>query len=313
MDEHGFLNTLSERLSRLEKDMEEVRQVILTQEATQQHAQAFSEEKTATIHRVVTGEDWEITCFGRFHHRCAGREIPPCRSRRGQAILKCLLASQEHAASTEHLIECFWPRMDTVAGAHNLQMAVYKLRHALQGCGPAGSDETILFSDNRYQLNPALNIAQDADAFRASYQQGQEALAQGKQSSALEVLEQARSFYQGDYFADPYEEWASALRRSLQDMWLTLLTQLGSLYFQAEDWPKAASCYHDMLAVDCAREDISRQLMRCYAAEGRAADIKQTYRLCHECLWEDLRLAPTPETRELYHLLLTQLNASKYH
>ena len=50
------------------------------------------------------------------------------------------------------------------------------------------------------------------------------------------------------------------------------------------------SCYRDILVVDCYREDIYRQLMRCYAACGRQADVKRTYRTCLEHLRRDLRL-----------------------
>ncbi len=99
---------------------------------------------------------WEVTCFGRFQHRCAGHDIAPCRSHRGQSILKYLLSRPGYGASTEQLIECFWPHMDSVAGAHNLQVAIHALRRSLQGCGPDSSDETVLFCDDYYLLNPAL-------------------------------------------------------------------------------------------------------------------------------------------------------------
>src|SRR5258707_1569853 len=250
--------------------------------------------------------DWEVTCFGRFHQRCAGHEVPPCRSRRGQSVLKYLLACPEYTAPTERLIDCFWPETDAVAGAHNLQMAVYKLRRSLRGCGPRGSDETVLFCDNHYQLNPPLTIAQDVDAFRAAYQRGQEAVARSDVLEAIKELEQARSYYQGDYLPDPYEDWASTTRRMRRDLWLALLSQLSLLYFQLEDWERSASCCHEILAVDCTREDVSRQLMHCYAATGRAADVKQAYRACQECLRKELRLPPTPETRALFRQLIEQ-------
>lgn len=313
MDDPIFLNNLIERLSRLEKDVEEMRQVMSVQEISQRGTDAYLEQKSSSRSPGESSGDWEVTCFGRFHHRCDGCEVPPCHSRRGQSILKYLLDAQEHAASTERLVDCFWPHMDSVAGTHNLQMAVYTLRHALGDCGPNHSNETVLFCDSRYLLNPALTITRDVDAFRAAYQRGQEARARGDIPATLEAFEQARSLYQGDYFADPYEEWASAPRRTFQDMWLTLLNQSGILYFRLEEWPKAVSCYHDILAVDGTREDITRQLMRCYAAEERAANIKQAYRRCQECLRRDLHLAPAPETRMLYDQLLAHLNPPADH
>lgn len=309
MGEQSFLNNLVERLSRLEKDMAEIRQVMVVQEALPQQPRTTIVSKVSSNPQTEASGDWNVTCFGRFSHRCGEREVLPCRSRRGQSVLKYLLTSQGHAVSAEHLIDCFWPETNAVAGAHNLQMAVYMLRHSLQGCGPDGGDETVLFCDNRYQLNPALTITLDVDMFRAAYQRGQEALAQDEVLEAIKDLEQARSYYQGDYLADPYEDWASTPRRSLRDLWLTLLNQLSLLYFQVENWEGSASCCHEILTVDSTREDSSRQLMRCYAATGRVADVKRVYRACQECLLQELRLSPTPATRALFHQLIDQLTS----
>jgi len=81
---------------------------------------------------------------------------------------------------------------------------------------------------------------------------------------------------------------------------------LASLYSKEEEWELAVSCYREILAVDCYREDIYRHLMRCYAACGRQADVKRTYRTCQQRLRNDLRLAPAPETTKLYQQLLQQ-------
>src|SRR5258708_9162338 len=45
-------------------------------------------------------------------------------------------------------------------------------------------------------------------------------------------------------------------------------------------WEPALACSRELLAVDCYREDAYRLLMRCYAAAGRPADVKQTYLTC---------------------------------
>jgi hypothetical protein len=170
------IRSLLERISRLEQDVMELRQCL--------HVQTSHLERPGNVpaslsimpnvSRLVapgTG-DWEIRCLGRFHLRCAGRDVPPCRSRRGQSLLKYLLASPGFAASTEVLVECFWPQMDAVEGARNLQVAVHTLRCSLRGCGPGGSDETVLFRHNQYLLNPTLSIVQDVDAFHAAYERG---------------------------------------------------------------------------------------------------------------------------------------------
>jgi DNA-binding SARP family transcriptional activator len=313
MDEEPYeatLNSLTERISRLENELSELRQLVLLQKP-------YLTKPIDKPTRIPTNSDlpdsvvaetdcWEVTCLGNFRLRCAGRDLTLCKSRRGQSILKYLLASPGYAASSELLIECFWPQVDPEAGTHSLQVAVHALRRSLHGFGPNGSDETVLFRNNRYFLNPALGIVQDVDRFRATYERGRRTANTGQSAEAKLAFEEARALYTGDYHADCYEEWASSRRLALQDMRLALLSQLGPLYSQGKEWERAVSCYHEILVVDCYREDIYRQLMRCYAACGRQADIKRTYHTCQECLRCDLRLAPAPETTMLYQQLIQQ-------
>src|SRR2546423_15278879 len=148
------LKSLLERVSRLEEDVMELRQFLQAQ--TPQLERPGNVPASLSTTSIVSRSgpsctgDWEIRCLGRFHFRCAGREVPPCRSRRGQSLLKYLLASPGFAASTEVLVECFWPHMDSVAGARNLQVAVHSLRCSLHSCGPGGSNEAVLFRHNQY-------------------------------------------------------------------------------------------------------------------------------------------------------------------
>jgi LuxR family maltose regulon positive regulatory protein len=307
------LKRLLERISRLEQDVQELRQFLHLQPSPLERpgavpASLSTPSRGSRLGAPGTG-DWEITCLGRFHLRCAGQEVPPCRSRRGQSLLKYLLTSPGFAASTEVLIDCFWPQMDSVVGARNLQVAVHALRCSLRGCGPGGSDETILFRHNRYLLNPALSIVQDVDAFRAAYERGLCAAKAGRPAEAIQAFEEARATYTGDYLTDPYEEWASSPRMALQDMRLHLLDRLGALYSEAGTWEPAIACYREILAVDCYREDAYRLLMGCYAACGRPADVKQTYLACRGCLHRDLHLAPAAETTRFYQQLIQQLTS----
>jgi DNA-binding SARP family transcriptional activator len=313
MDEETYQSALSgiiERVSRLENEVRELRQLILLQKP---HL-AKPIDKPSPIPAisdspglvVVDTDCWEVTCLGSFRLRYAGHDLALCNSRRGQSILKYLLASPGYAASSEMLIECFWPQVDPEAGAHSLQVAVHTLRRSLRGCGPNSGDETVLFGNNRYFLNPSLSIVQDVDRFHAAYERGQHAANAGQQAVAKQAFEEARALYTGDYHADCYEEWASARRLALIDTRLALLSQLGHLYSQGKEWELAVSCYSEILVVDCYREDIYRLLMRCYAACGRQADVKRTYRTCMEHLRLDLRLAPAPETTMLYQQLIQQ-------
>ncbi|HEX9131511.1 MAG TPA: BTAD domain-containing putative transcriptional regulator [Ktedonobacteraceae bacterium] len=302
------LTSLLERIFHLEQDILELRQCLQGQPAPvlrPGNAPASLSTPTGASRGGVPGTgDWEIRCLGSFHLRCDGREVPLCTSRRGQSVLKYLLASPGFAASSEVLVDCLWPQMDSLAGARNLQVAVHALRCSLRGCGPGGSDETVLFRSHRYLLNPALSIVQDVDAFRAAYERGLGAAHAGRSAESMQAFEEARTTYTGDYLADPYEEWAASTRLALQDRWLHVLERLGAYYSQAGTWEAAIACYREVLAVDSYREEVYRLLMRCYVAAGRPAEVKQTYLTCKRSLHRDLHLAPAAETTLLYQHLM---------
>jgi DNA-binding SARP family transcriptional activator len=302
------LARLLERICHLEQDLLELRQCLQGQPAPvlrpANAPTSLSISPGGSRGGVAGTADWDIRCLGSFHLRCAGREVPPCKSRRGQSLLKYLLASPGFATSTDVLVDCFWPQTDAEAGARNLQVAVHALRCSLRGCGPGGSDETVLFRHHRYLLNPALSIVQDVDAFRATYERGLGAAHAGNSAEAIQAFEEARATYTDDYLADPYEEWATSTRLSLQDRRLHVLERLGAYYSQAETWEAAIACYRELLAVDGYREDAYRLLMRCYAAVGRPAEVKQTYLTCRRVLHRDLHLVPAAETTLLYQHLM---------
>ncbi len=100
---------------------------------------------------------------------------------------------------------------------------------------------------------------------------------------------------------------------ALQDRWLHVLERSGACYSQAGTWEPAITCYRELLAVDGYREDIYRLLMRCYAAAGRPAEVKQTYLICKVSLQRDLRLAPAAETTMLYQQLMQQSTSLGVH
>src|SRR6516164_247660 len=91
------LNSLLERISRLEQEIMELRQCLPVQppqvERPRNVPASFSPTSRSPRLGTPGTSDWEIRCLGSFHLRCAGREVPPCRSRRGQSLLKYLLAS----------------------------------------------------------------------------------------------------------------------------------------------------------------------------------------------------------------------------
>src|SRR5947199_2491970 len=137
MDEKTYqtaLGSIIERVSRLENEVRELRHILLVQMSCDEQPIIRPSSSLAAPNLpelVVPKIDcWEVTCLGNFRLRCTGRDVDPCKSQRGQSILKYLLASPGYAASAEALMECFWPQADPVASKRNLQAAVHALRNS---------------------------------------------------------------------------------------------------------------------------------------------------------------------------------------
>jgi DNA-binding SARP family transcriptional activator len=297
-----------ERLHCLEREVSELRRILRAESArTSPHAVEPEPHLTLLSTHAVTNArpgHWQVTCLGRFQLWCAGEQPPPCSSRRGWGVLQYLLMRPGYAATRDALIEAFWPGAEPSAGAHNLQVAVHALRRALRGCGPDGGDETILFRDGHYCLNPALSIDLDADRFRSACDRGRRLAATDQIEQARHVFEVALDLYGGPFLGDSrHDEWAEPHRLVLQDLQLSVLGWLSTTYAHLRDWERSAACCRQILALDPYREDAVRQLLHCLAETGRHAELERTYRACRDRIWQDLQVEPAPETVHRYHEL----------
>ena len=104
MDEETVLTRIMERISRLENEVRELRQLIFVQmpHLVKPIDKSSSIPANSDLPEPEAGTDcWKVTCLGNFRLRCAGSDLSLCNSRRGQSILKYLLASPGYAASSE--------------------------------------------------------------------------------------------------------------------------------------------------------------------------------------------------------------------
>jgi DNA-binding SARP family transcriptional activator len=304
----GDMEEAWQRLLSLEHEVRELRQFLLTDAApavgglTRPELVAVpSDTRRAAVARNA---DWRVTCLGMFQLRCGGRIPLPCSSRRGWGILQYLLVRPGYAATRDTLIEAFWPGAEPYAGAHSLQMAIHALRRALRGCGPGGSDDTVLFRDGQYGLNPALVIDLDVERFRVACEHGRKSVAAGHLEMARRACEEALGLYGGPFLPEScHDEWAEPHRVALQDLRLSVLGWLSDIYAARSNWEQAATLCREILVADPYREDALRQLLSCLAATGRMAEVERTYRISRDRIWQDLQVEPAPETIQLYHQL----------
>lgn len=243
-----------------------------------------------------------ITCFGRFLVRRGGAPLALCQNRNGQAILRFLVTQPDHRATIDILLDALWPDDDPDTARHKLYVAISALRRALNGDYVREKGMGYLLCENgAYQLNPAVRIEIDADAFMEQYRAGQRAGG----AAAVPHFEAACRLYTGPYLTeDLYADWSVIRREQLAQAYLTMCAALAGRYLDDGALDEAARWANATLAENRCDEVAYRQLMCAYARQGRRSEALRLYQRCERVLEAELGVEPMPATRDLFERIL---------
>jgi DNA-binding SARP family transcriptional activator len=199
-------------------------------------------------------------------------------------------------------MDIFWPNADAEAARNNLNVAIYGLRQVFRAMQPDFLH--ILFQDDGYFLNPAIEIWLDVEEFVQHYEAGQNFEKRGQVVEAMREYGIAESLYHGDFLEeDLYEDWIISRREGLKDDYLLILERLSRYYLEQERYATCIRLCQSILAKDNCREDAHRRLMRCYGRQGQRNLALRQYHICVESLARVLDVPPMQQTTTLYHQL----------
>ena len=253
------------------------------------------------------GARLEVRCLGGFDVRYRGRPLDLGSSRNGRAIFKYLaICAPGRRASKEVLAELFWPDVPLDRALASLQSAVHQLRRAVGRCAPELVDRPlIIFRADQYGLDPRLEVTSDVDRFRRRLADARALEVRGRIDAACQAYGLALEAYGGELLPDDrYEDWAATERASLEAERSALLTHLVRLHLAGGEYQEASHFGRRLVELDETREDVHRDLMRCYSRLGQRSEALRQYRRCVEVLSEQLDLEPEPETTELYEQVM---------
>lgn len=248
----------------------------------------------------------EVRCLGGFEVRYAGRAVDLGTSRNGRLLFKYLIArAPGHRAPKELLAELFWPDTPLERALSCLQSAVHQLKRAMARSAPElQTTPAIVFVDDAYGLNPRLELRSDVELFRRRLSAARAQDAHGQADVARQAYRLALEAYGGELFPeDRYEDWVIAEREALEADYLAILTRLVQLAMAEGAYAEALSYGRTLLERDATREDIHRELMRCYSRLGQRSEALRQYRRCLETLEAELNVPPEAETTALYERL----------
>lgn len=216
--------------------------------------------------------------------------------RKAEAMIAYLALAPGQSSSRERLAALLWGDSDQGRARQSLRQAIFALTKAL-----AQRDLSLLRLESQ-----AVRLADNALSVDAV--EFDRLIADGSK----EALTRASELYTGELLSgfsveEPeFEQWLATTRSHYQDTALRALIDLLQEQERSGELDLAIETANRALRIDPFREDIHRQLMQVYAANGMRSSALSQYRTCRDVLEKELGVRPDDDTTKLYRAILEQ-------
>lgn len=223
-----------------------------------------------------------------------------------QTLLAYLLVGPQRFHPREVLAGLSWGDRPENQARSCLNTALWRLRRALEAdqtvpdiyllTTPAGEVGFNWKSQHWLDLTAFERCATCILAIPLSAMQAEHAL----------QLESVLPLYQGELLEGFYDDWALRERERLRALRMDCLLRLLRHHKANSAYEQALSYGQQILREDPLREEIHREMMRLYAANGQRALALREYETCRATLVAELGIDPMPETEALYRHIAEQ-------
>lgn len=279
-----------ERYARLLEDVDtfQAQQPLLRRELRKQVRPLFP-------HVQVDPPAIMVRALGRAEVWINGRPISlrDWKTRVSRDLLFCLLAFPE-GLTKEQISMNFWPDSSPEHIKSRFKNAIYRMRGALD-------QEVVFFEDGIYRFDTSVDYEYDVEQFLHQVEMGDAAT---ETTAKIEAYTLALSHYGGSYMPDTEASWTYIERERLRQVYLDTALHLAELTFEDGAIDLALEWCQRVLYEDSCLEDAHRLAMRIYAATGNRAGVARQYSLCQKALQEEIDAPPSPQTEELFALLM---------
>jgi LuxR family maltose regulon positive regulatory protein len=194
----------------------------------------------------------------------------------------------------EEIGEEFWPESDPNTLRLRFKNSIYRVRRAL-------GSESIILVDEEYRFNRSIDYEYDVEYFLDEVKNAQ--TSKDREDQILH-LKNAVKHYRGDFLPKLDYEWVLIQREKLHRSFLAAISNLVNLLIQTEEYQQAIYFSHYAVEIDPCHESSHRSAMLAYSALGDRANIARQYEKCKALLLNDLGVAPSKQTENLYKTLM---------
>jgi DNA-binding SARP family transcriptional activator len=272
---------------------------------------------TAYVNRLLTelglnslqthpGYQLRVQMLGHFQVWRGGEEVDAREWKRDKArqLFQLLLIHRGQPLQREAITEQLWPSLSPEAATRDFKVALNALNKTLEPRHETESPFAFIMREGTSYF-----IRSEADLWLDSAEFEREAAA-GLRSNPLPVnevrqsLQRAVSLYAGDFLAEtPYEDWASEERERLLSLYLRAADKLASLYLDQARFDDCLTICQLILNHDTCWERAYRLMMAAHARQGNRPQALRDYQRCVTALRNELNVAPSATTLELYQRL----------
>ena len=220
-------------------------------------------------------------------------------------LLQVLIALGGRGVPEESLSEILWPNAEGDAAHRAFDTTLHRLRRLL------GSERTLLLSDGKLSLNPAVCWV-DAWAYERLLGRLDELIKPPVATDAestraiTHFATRVSALYRGPFLGGETDAaWAIAPRERLLSKFLCQLGALGRYWESAGEWGRAAQTYQKAIDASNLTEENYQRLMLVYRALGHRSEALSVYQRCRETLLAALGRPPSPGIEALRRELET--------
>ena len=194
----------------------------------------------------------------------------------------------------EQIGQVFWPEIEEPSRLRiRFKNDVYRLRRAV------GSN-TVLFEDDLYGFNRALDYEYDVDAFEGYLFQAE--LTRDTEMQ-IELLQKAVELVSGHFLEDISAIWVLPERERLDQLFLSTLMNLADLLKNTNRIYEALEACHRAINHELSYEPAYLQAMKIYLQLKDRVSAIRLFEAYREMMHHELDLPPSPEMEELYKSL----------
>lgn len=224
--------------------------------------------------------------------------------RQAQALLAYLMLQRHRSHPRDVLAELFWGDHGQNQARTCMNTAIWRLRHAIEPEHRSSGSFVLSAESGDVSFNPQSDYWLDVATFEDQSADALELSIEKMRDVDVHSLRSALHVYRGDLLEGFTNDWAIRERERLRTIQLNILVQLMRYYTHQNNYKEGIEWGQRVLAQEPLREEIQREVMRLYVADGQRPQALRQYELCRQVLAAELDIAPMEETQTLHAEIL---------